>query len=193
MANNVVNIKSSSAPDTAPLRVAVYGTLMSEYHRAHVITANGGKFLGTGTLRGILLHLSAYPALVLPDPNIEWTKPHVRDDIPCEVYEISKDLLSILDGIEGYPDLYTRSVVPTEHGDAFVYHMRTSRINHNAKLIVQGGWKGYLTPSVALHESTATQTGGADKEESATLCQLPETARPVQSNSAPPLPRLLEA
>ncbi len=40
-----------------------------------------------------------------------------------ELWRVTSDVFKQLDIIEGYPDFYTRKMVPTEHGIAWMYYL----------------------------------------------------------------------
>ena len=43
-----------------------------------------------------------------------------------ELWRVTSDVFKQLDIIEGYPDFYTRKMVPTEHGIAWMYYLPES-------------------------------------------------------------------
>lgn len=43
------------------------------------------------------------------------------DSITGEVYEVTEEMLARCDGIEGYPDMYTRDRIETPWGRAWIY------------------------------------------------------------------------
>jgi len=93
-------------------KVFVYGTLRSGRARNGVLEGSQllGRILLTARLQ--LVNLGPFPAL-----------------IPCgrplrtmgEVYEVSDEVLALLDRIEGHPDFYKRIEIETQFGRAWVY------------------------------------------------------------------------
>jgi gamma-glutamylaminecyclotransferase len=90
----------------------VYGTLMSDGSRAHVLA--GQRFLGAACTRPgyVLLDLGPYPGLV--------RRANGRV-IEGELYEVDASLMPRLDRIEGAPALFRLERVEIEGSDGAVF------------------------------------------------------------------------
>jgi len=91
------------------LFVFVYGTLKRGGRLNKVLKDIGAEFVGEAkTKKGFLMfNLKWYP-------GVKKAKGSMKEKaypIPGEVYQISKENLGVLDGVEGYPVLYTREEV----------------------------------------------------------------------------------
>lgn len=140
-----------------PIRVAVYGSLKSGFGLHNTLKRWDSKLLGTDRLSYYLMFdLNAFPAVV-PSTNM-------ADSISVEVYEISKECLSVLDGVEGVDAFfYERVKVETRLGDAWMYQYHPEstavRLNQlNAGRIVQSGtWT--KSPVTTLWSAAAIMAG----------------------------------
>jgi gamma-glutamylcyclotransferase (GGCT)/AIG2-like uncharacterized protein YtfP len=99
-------------------RVFVYGTLKRGYRQRGLDTADGSRFIGEAqTIKPyLMIDLVSFPGVIL-------TGSKNATKISGEVFEISSSVLSQLDRIEGYPDFYTRTMVKTTLGDAWMYSL----------------------------------------------------------------------
>lgn len=141
-----------------PVRVFVYGTLKLGYsnHEWHLgSSATGEKqstFLGDGVAEGFIMkHLGGFPAAI-KTPNKDWT---IRGEVYLTNWSVLK---SKLDHLEGYPALYNRELIPTSHGDAWIYYQPRERLKPGDDFIPSGIWlgpnsQGFLWP----HESKDDQ------------------------------------
>ena len=94
--------------------VFVYGTLrQGEVNHYFLETA---RFLGGHTTQAHykMFSLGTYPAVVSGGP----------DSIVGEVYQVDGRTMCQLDGLEGYPHAYTRRLLPTPWGRAWIYLYR---------------------------------------------------------------------
>jgi len=114
-------------------RVAVYGTLKRGYSNHHLLIR--ARFMGTDHLRRIVLYdLGPYPGAV-EQPS---------GGVLVEVYEVDDRGLARLDELEGYnarfPEsgLYTRKVMETRQGPAWVY-LYNGAIR-GCRRITRGSW-----------------------------------------------------
>lgn len=116
--------------------IFVYGTLRPG-HGANGYMASRAKHHGTTRISAMMYGLGGYPGVKLVgDGRFMSEGPTVVGDL----YEIENEgLPQILDGYEGYPNLYGRRLVETEDGrQAWVY-----TYNHNVRddaLIPTGDW-----------------------------------------------------
>ncbi|WP_299019297.1 gamma-glutamylcyclotransferase [uncultured Photobacterium sp.] len=99
-------------------RVFVYGTLRAGESNHHFLRQ--ASLLGPARLTcGFWLYdLGLYPAAV-----------KCRDEsrpLVGEVYEIDDDMFAALDELEEYPQEYTRELVETDYGQAWIYLYRLS-------------------------------------------------------------------
>ena len=92
-------------------RVFVYGTLRRG-QRNHALLGSG-RLLGPFITRPLytMLDLGAYPAVV----------PGGSTAVTGEVYAVDAQILASLDRLEGYPRLYTREILETPYGNAWLY------------------------------------------------------------------------
>lgn len=129
-------------PEQRPLRVFVYGTLMSGEPNHPVMVRAKGKLIGRGQVAGRLYHLGGFPGLRLDRP---------ATTVYGEVFEIpdvdSYRVLDQLEGVRGMDGLYLPCVTEvtrvTDDGQVVgdvcaVYH-----INHepsDASYMPNGRW-----------------------------------------------------
>lgn len=98
-------------------RIFVYGTLKSDHFR-NPTYLGGEKFIGPATIEGFDLFSirSMFPAVVRPIDG-----PGVM--VKGEVYEVGDRTLEALDRLESNGSMYTREIVETSLGPAWVYVM----------------------------------------------------------------------
>lgn len=100
--------------ETFPAKVFVYGTLKEGKGNHRTMLSARGKLLGLFIISKQMYSMGGYPAVAL-------------DREGCthgEVYEVPDATgLDILDGLEGYPTFYTRDLIDTPFGKAWVYHI----------------------------------------------------------------------
>ena len=116
-----------------PLLVAVYGSLRHGLSNHRLLTTS--KLLGTDTLLNLSMYsLGAYPYVT------ESTK---NKTVFIEVYAVTSDVFDELDRLEGYPSFYTRKLVKTSFGNAWIYYI--NHFNNTDHEPVQGGdWVEFL-------------------------------------------------
>ena len=120
-------------------QVFVYGSLKRhqpnrpEFNRG-LLTREGAVFLKDLVLKLPLqmFNMGYFPALV-PAPLEEHT-------ITGELYEITDELLAVLDRIEGHPDHYRRVQYPAHLGEAWVYVRPELNANYQYEIIPEGVW-----------------------------------------------------
>lgn len=98
-------------------RVFVYGTLKSGNSVRGLHNTPGAEFVTVATTSSGLyrmIDLGAFPAVLFGG----------KDDIVGEIWEVTDEVFEQLDRIEGYPDFYTRTIVQTDQGYAWMYHFR---------------------------------------------------------------------
>ena len=119
-----------------PIFVFVYGTL-KRGHQRHSALSNS-PLIAQETIKGTLLNLGNFPGFI----------PEGNEDVHGEIYEITPQILSLLDRIEGHPDFYKRQLIATEHQhmhqkDVWVYCLPESYLQEaNYKRIPSGIWEG---------------------------------------------------
>ena len=121
-----------------PIRVAVYGTLL---------TGGGNYHVGADAVDRKPCRMSG----TLYDPTGGWYPAFVPDgseafNVVGEVLTVTPATFARLDRLEGYPNLYARERIPVllEDGtraEAWVYVMR--RLPERAKVIEGGDWLAY--------------------------------------------------
>lgn len=121
---------------TDKTKVAVYGTLrQGEGNHALLERSEGVTYLGTTTLKPEwkMLSLGGFPALIR---CADCTASPV-----VEVYEVPNEVLEgPLDMLEGYPGWYTRQLVPTEYGMAWLYFFPEDADVSDLPVIEGGDW-----------------------------------------------------
>ena len=98
-------------------RVFVYGTLKAGHTTRGLHNTPGAEFVSVATTSSGLyrmIDLGAFPAVLFGG----------KDDILGEIWEVTDTVFEQLDRIEGYPDFYTRTIVQTDQGYAWMYHFR---------------------------------------------------------------------
>lgn len=110
--------------------VCVYGTLRAGCSNHRLL--EGSEFLGSVSVDGWAMYsMGGFPALV----------PAVGLAISGEVYRVTEAVMKTLDRLEGYPGWYDRTEVPTEFGDAWIYHFTDQAAVVGRRLIQSGDWK----------------------------------------------------
>lgn len=79
-----------------------------------------------------MVSLGAFPAVLLGGHDI----------VKGELYDVSPEVAQRLDILEGYPDLYNRRIILTEHGNAWMYYMRDDV--KGAPVLAGGDWVEYV-------------------------------------------------
>jgi gamma-glutamylcyclotransferase (GGCT)/AIG2-like uncharacterized protein YtfP len=112
--------------------VFVYGTLRRDEVNHHLLA--GAGFRGrhsTGPLYK-MVSLGTYPGVVRGG----------RTRIHGEVYAVDAQTLAALDRLEGYPTAYTRELIATPWGKAWIYLYRGSL--RDRQTIASGLWRETL-------------------------------------------------
>jgi len=109
------------------MNVFVYGTLKKGFPNHYWMELAGGKLIGEAVLNGAKMFSCKYfPAIILTEGVVQG-----------EVYTV--DNIAPLDRLEGYPNLYQRTLVETSRGEAWVYHMSPDEVK-NLPIIPSGVW-----------------------------------------------------
>ncbi len=110
--------------------VFVYGTLRRGEVNHYLLS--GAEFMGVHRTRPgyRMLHLGTYPGVVAGGSTA----------IEGEVYRVNQKRFVHLDRLEAYPRLYSRKLIPTPWGRAWIYLYRGNRGNRRA--IPTGSWCG---------------------------------------------------
>ncbi len=110
--------------------VFVYGTLRRGEVNHYLLS--GAEYCGVHVTRPRyrMLHLGTYPGVVAGGSSA----------IEGEVYRIDRKQMVNLDRLEAYPRLYTRKLIPTPWGHAWIYLYRGNR---DSRSVIPGGnWDG---------------------------------------------------
>ncbi|MGF1714822.1 gamma-glutamylcyclotransferase [Photobacterium chitinilyticum] len=111
-------------------RVFVYGTLRTGQSN-HSFLGKASKLGACQLVSGYsLFNLGCYPG----------AKKSISSHTPLygEVYDVDSNTMALLDQLEEYPELYTRELVDTEFGAAWIYLYCLSVID--LPLIHSGDW-----------------------------------------------------
>lgn len=99
-------------------RVFVYGTLKKGNTIRGIDRFGDAEYVSdaqTIDSQYSMYTMGAFPAVVLGGQH----------RVTGEVWEVSEETFQVLDQIEGFPDFYTRSVIETTAGPAWMYHIET--------------------------------------------------------------------
>jgi gamma-glutamylaminecyclotransferase len=108
--------------------VAVYGTLRKGFGNNALLRTS--KFLGTErTSADWTMHVFTGGIVPVIVPG--------ESSITVEVYEITDNTLENLDFLEGYPHGYSRKLIKTSYGDAWIYFMNS--LYSNTLRVVESG------------------------------------------------------
>lgn len=110
--------------------VAVYGSLKQGFGNHRLL--EGSKLLGHTETRPewTMYNLGAFPALMKGG----------NTQIFIEVYEVSDETFEDLDCLEGYPKFYTREVIDTKYGDAWIYFIDGCSRTSMSPIVEHGVW-----------------------------------------------------
>lgn len=108
----------------------VYGSLLRGFGNHRVI--EGAKFLGEHVTDGkfTMVSLSSFPGVIENGDTA----------IIGEVYEVTDEIFSRLDMLEGYPTFYGRKQIKTAYGDAWIYLLPNSYLTNHSK-VASGNWR----------------------------------------------------
>ena len=119
----------AKAPDEVDL--FVYGTLKQGFGN-HVFL-DRAKFVSKSSVQGILLHLGAYPGLLLEQNGFQ---------VQGEIWRVrmGPELTSI-DRLEGHPHMYKRKEVESLHGTVQTYEYQDAWTNTGKTYhVIQSAW-----------------------------------------------------
>ena len=118
-----------------PMLVGVYGSLRKGLHNHRLISrCEPVQEIRIPNLE--LFSLGSFPC-VLP------SKAPCKG-VVCEVYRVhTQEQLNALDGLEGHPDWYRRTVYSTPLGDVQVYVMQDEEYRDNPQ-VKSGDWYEYI-------------------------------------------------
>ena len=107
----------------------VYGTLRPGERNAHWLA--GAQHLGPSVSPAAytLCDTGPYPAAL----------PYGHTALVGDVYAVDATTLADLDTLESYPVFYSRRVIETDHGPAWIYVWAAMR-KHDWPVIIEGDW-----------------------------------------------------
>ncbi len=116
-------------------RVFVYGTLLkNEYNNDRFLQNAESKLIGHAEVTGFAMHnYGNFPGA--------WYSQNAEQIIVGEVWEVSPEIFSRLDRLEGYPNFYDRVQVQTGHGIAWIYISKGAQTYPE---IPSGDWREHL-------------------------------------------------
>jgi gamma-glutamylaminecyclotransferase len=128
--------------DEKKLYVFVYGSLKNGFYNHHVL--EGAEFITNLTLSRrfgfAMVDVGAYPALVMNDEH--------KTQILGEVYKINEKIFDRLDGLEGYPEYYSRLLLTGEiekmlgaDSKCWVYYWNHFVESPHTKWVETGEWQ----------------------------------------------------
>ena len=117
--------------------VGVYGTLKRGEPNHRLI--KGAYHVGLATVNGHkLVSYGAFPAMTPDDEDLD-------HELPIELFAVTDAQLLAMDRLEGHPDWFVRSMLPTMGAPLgtlpWVYVMPTHRVREDAPLIETGVWE----------------------------------------------------
>ena len=121
--------------------VFVYGTLMSKADSIRSLDKFGdqAEFVCdtiTSSQQFDMLNMGHFPGVIDSASG---------NRVAGELWRVTSKVFSELDIIEGYPDFYTRKMVPTEHGIAWMYYLPRTDFEHRYATKVKLNDQGVLS------------------------------------------------
>ncbi len=115
--------------------VFVYGTLMQKAGSVRSLDKFGASAeyvcdTVTSSRQFDMLNLGHFPGVV---DSLSGSR------VAGELWRVTAQVFKQLDVIEGYPDFYTRKMVPTEHGIAWMYYLPESHHNYGTPITEKQG------------------------------------------------------
>lgn len=123
-------------------RVAVYGTLRSEYHNNRLLRGARLIDIGTSEFWGTMYSCGGFPILCTAEPSTK---------VVVEIWELPEGtdgdvMLDDLDRLEGYPGWYDRTIktfaINGEPIKAWIYTQ--DNVNMDLPEVESGDWKQYV-------------------------------------------------
>lgn len=126
---NIIERENANPESQTPYLVFVYGTLRRGESNHYLLRE--ARYLGRHrtAARYTLLDLGPYPAALA----------NGRTALSGELYRLNHTLLGRLDVLENYPHEYTRVLIPTRLGKAWIYLYR-HRPSTEIPTIANGDW-----------------------------------------------------
>lgn len=125
--------------NTQLIQVCIYGTLLRGQGNSGLL--KNAVFLGRHEIKtGPMVSLGAFPALTSPKGDCS---------TPVELYQVSQQNFDDLDRLEGVPDFYVRSLVPTIFGQAWIYWMPNLK-DTSYPLIPNNDWRKYVDSRASI-------------------------------------------
>ena len=120
--------------------VFVYGTLMSKADSIRSLDKFGpeAEFVSdtvTSSRQFDMLNLGHFPGVIDKASG---------NRVAGELWRVTNRVFKELDIIEGYPDFYTRKMVPTEHGIAWMYYLPENYYNYGTPITEKQGVLSWL-------------------------------------------------
>ena len=120
--------------------VFVYGTLMSKADSIRSLDKFGpeAEFVSdtvTSSRQFDMLNLGHFPGVIDSASG---------NRVAGELWRVTNRVFKELDIIEGYPDFYTRKMVPTEHGIAWMYYLPENYQNYGTPITEKQGVLSWL-------------------------------------------------
>ena len=117
-----------------------YGTLRLNQGNWAWALQGRSDYIGTITVDG-------YDMFSVSDSFPACVKGH--GSILVDAFKIDDEVFKEIDGLEGYPNMYTRELVTTIFGDAWIYIWNRDLRNMNQ--IFSGDWVAYLDENRKAH------------------------------------------
>ena len=120
--------------------VFVYGTLMSKADSIRSLDKFGpeAEFVSdtvASRRQFDMLNLGHFPGVIDSASG---------NRVAGELWRVTNRVFKELDIIEGYPDFYTRKMVPTEHGIAWMYYLPENYHNYGTPITEKQGVLSWL-------------------------------------------------
>ena len=130
--------------------VFVYGTLMQKAGTIRSLNKFGSdaEFVSdtmTSSSSFDMLDLGHFPGVI---DSLSGNR------VAGELWRVTSNVFKQLDVIEGYPDFYTRKMVPTEHGIAWMYYLPESAHNYGTPVTEKQGVVSWLDLSQSLLQAS---------------------------------------
>lgn len=128
-------------------QIFVYGTLLDgEYNNRRYLQNNNSRLLGKTIINEFEMYsLGMYPTIVKSELDITV--------IYGEVWEVTDNILSVLDRLESYPQQYNRMEVQTKYGFSWVYFQSYEQVRKRdfAEHISSGSWIKYIKSKQGIY------------------------------------------